>query len=1246
MVKASSNSFNNVLEAFSKEIQKKEQLGEDAAPVRDQYNKVMDQKLEFVEEIKFDPTRTAIEKYKRLAGEVEAREVSIRRNLTPEQRKLVPIYSDGISKEDVIVRFGKPGEGGPLFSRKEPDTIEPVTSPGGKADIPTAKIPRAGGGNPFKNSVVQEPVYHATARTFDRFDPNMAGKSGIPKAGKSKVIYFTDSVENANEYLIRTFDMKAWSDQITEYREKAERLGIEIDRKRLGEKWYQHREKIMEEKGVDSKAARLETDEKFGISQDDIERLKYYKKKASEQLSLSEIARKNRRIVTAWLDIKNPIIYDVKGRVSTNRNTIKALIKRAEESGNDGIILNNVKSFLPDDKPSTHYIVFNPDQIKILPSPTSRAGEPGAQYSAKAEEDTRSEFESLKDDWIGNRDEKFYLHQIEAAEIQNQIKQALGKKKYNSEAKDWGQAIHIYLDLKRNPQHATEFYDQLNPDQQKILNLALRIKKNPGLLAVADRVENEYAILGKIALEKDVIHNVIENYAARTWRSRRKDKAPTDIFKKFNTFSRHALPRVFETILEGQAIRDADGNQVYELLVKDVTENLRVAKDEIHKTIEDKAIVEKMRTTNWLDTEDPMLTHVQLEGYRRVDHPNFVYWHPFGGVKAGHTKDYVITEDGEKIRLGRNARAQIRWAVQKEGNDRATRVFDTEEEAALFHEELQSSNPEDVYRIEERTTLWERRTLYAPEKLAKRLNNMLGTSKLKGVPGIDLLTRVNAFFKAMVLMTGLFHHQAFIRSFWLGSHPGLKGLNIRQAYKKGLDEIMASGSDENHPLRILTRGGLTLGKMQDFGENLFNKENTKLEDLLDKMKVTKVLKDKLYEFMEWQAKGLFERFGGGLKAQAAIIEYTRALDKYGETMNPYEIAKMVAKQVNDDFGGLHLQRMERNLTLQHIFRLVALAPDWTESNVRTALKMIKAGGKGGTAATKEEANFYRWFWARVAAKGLGVTIAANLLMSLWDDDDPVERFKKAWHEGNLRALGIDVTPLYRILGGKDPQKRKYISFVGHFKDPVKFATHPIRSAHHKGSILWGTLFEALAGHDWKGEKFTTMAELLGIDDKGYYLTSGKKHEFGELKGGKLKGQTVSYRAAKSGTIGFEQMPSYLLSQAKGMTPIQVQQILGFLGGEIDGWDALTRSMGMHSISTYPTEKKTFREFVKRYRQVRLGGYSPSKLRKDVQKYNEWARRKEEHSIPWSKIVKRGKKEMKAERVYGEKYAPGLLDYNQ
>jgi len=83
-----------------------------------------------IKELERDPgVLEPYEIYRRLAGEIESREVSMRMNLTPEQRKLIPLYLDGIPKEDVIVRFGS----GPQYqTQAAQNRIE--NSPGSLSD--------------------------------------------------------------------------------------------------------------------------------------------------------------------------------------------------------------------------------------------------------------------------------------------------------------------------------------------------------------------------------------------------------------------------------------------------------------------------------------------------------------------------------------------------------------------------------------------------------------------------------------------------------------------------------------------------------------------------------------------------------------------------------------------------------------------------------------------------------------------------------------------------------------------------------------------------------------------------------------------------------------------------------------------------------------------------------------------------------------------------------------------------------
>jgi hypothetical protein len=63
-----------------------------------------------------------------------------------------------------------------LTNPKNPAKYNPMINSQGKADISTVKTPLADGGNPFKDSVVQDVVYHGTEWDFyDDFIPDVIG---------------------------------------------------------------------------------------------------------------------------------------------------------------------------------------------------------------------------------------------------------------------------------------------------------------------------------------------------------------------------------------------------------------------------------------------------------------------------------------------------------------------------------------------------------------------------------------------------------------------------------------------------------------------------------------------------------------------------------------------------------------------------------------------------------------------------------------------------------------------------------------------------------------------------------------------------------------------------------------------------------------------------------------------------------------------------------------------------------------
>ena len=461
----------------------------------------------------------------------------------------------------------------------------------------------------------------------------------------------------------------------------------------------------------------------------------------------------------------------------------------------------------------------------------------------------------------------------------------------------------------------------------------------------------------------------------------------------------------------------------------------------------------------------------------------------------------------------------------------------------------------NIYVTDEGVVM-EKVPVYAEPELGKKLNKIFSPSVIWKIPGAELVTRYNAIIKSTILYTSLFHHQAFLRSYAFGSH----GINPVDAFKKGKEAIMNMEPE----VRLLVRNGLTLGRIQDYDPRMLEGEDTIWGKVFALTEPTEKVNEWLQNQRRRQERFLFNKLGPYLKIQASLLELRAGLERNraaiqrGE-VTVDEIASGVATLMNNDFGGLHLGRMGRSNTVQHLMRLMLLAPDWTESNVRSMIDAFKKGETG---------YMHRMFWGRIAIKALGATVLFNLLMSAFDDEEFVERYRRAWKEGHLRWLDVDITPIYKALGGKT-DSRKYFSLIGHFRDPVKFVSRPGRSLKHKGSVVSRMVFDFASGQDWAGRQYTTIGELLGISEEG-----------------KLQGRLVKWGRGKAQILEPEQLPSWFIYEGRQMMPIPIQNIAAFIAGEAEAFDAITKSMGLMTSTTYPEKDRSGRRTVTRRRSTR------------------------------------------------------------
>jgi len=721
---------------------------------------------------------------------------------------------------------------------------------------------------------------------------------------------------------------------------------------------------------------------------------------------------------------------------------------------------------------------------------------------------TESTWDTIKDvwkKWWAERDDEGMAATITARNLREEIHNAVkseskmrgiaGRTAINRLAAKADAAILLHIDIKNAAAHGQtlqsllgQYGRKLSADQQAIIDQSQSL--SPKLQAIANRIIDMNKKSGEQALSEGVIRNALENYAARLWKQEGRKGVPAIKFGV--TPGGRQRQRTLGSIIEGWAKGKT-------LAINTATSSYETARYQVVQAIADKRMIQMTKTAGVMGTK-------KKHDWIKVDVSGARGWKWIGSVESEESKVYsrklMMVQDPD-------------WQKHQ-----------------------------DIYLSTE---------LYADPTLAKMLKTALGESSLDSA-WWKWLTRWNAILKGSVLFTSLYHPQAFLRSFYLASRVGLKYFTSSgKAWREGKDAIEKYIPE----LRELVRGGLTLFRQQDW-ERMTAGDRTLIGKWADKNKATAEIKDKVLDLWEAQNKFIFEKLGAYLKTSSALLEYRHLKKKYknelvsGE-MTLEEVAEMAASLANNDFGGLHLRRgtgslkgfeAPRNQTTQHIFRLLALAPDWTESNVRTAIKAFKKGKEGA---------MYRAFWGRIAYMGMGATILFNIALAGIDDElDFWERYQRAWEEGNLRWLDVDITPTYKAtykaLGLEPSETRKYFSVLGHLRDPIKFILNPGRIAKHKSSILGRFWDDWRSGKDWAGREFTSMSDLTKT------------------------GQLVSWKPEKKAT-DIEKMPSLLLYEARSVMPIQTQQLLAWLTGEIEGWDAVTKSLGFMTSTSYPEKRK-------------------------------------------------------------------------
>lgn len=400
----------------------------------------------------------------------------------------------------------------------------------------------------------------------------------------------------------------------------------------------------------------------------------------------------------------------------------------------------------------------------------------------------------------------------------------------------------------------------------------------------------------------------------------------------------------------------------------------------------------------------------------------------------------------------------------------------------------------------------------------------------KGNVGLQIVDRLNQFsknFKSFVFVANAFHPMALGRSAifgpsYIGRYKAAKNLNINPA--KYFLRPLATGTDIRNRnlemIRFLVSHGMSLDVSKDYASHHRQNKIIRQYDEINS-KAGKTARNWLSkhrglqnEFYSW----VFEKFAPALKSQAAIAEFTQALDTEPER-DVSEIAREVAHLMNADFGGLNIHRLGLSETDWQVISSSMLAADWTTSNTlasfagflgplyhradkamkrrnyrlnpskKTYKKFLEASEK---LNQEEMGKHFRAFVGRVMVSGMTYALLANFVSSGGDLGELARRYEESWNDADSVAGSIynmfdaDITKLYELFGIQFINQKRSLNIVGHLADPVKwirnFSENLGSTAVSKSNPLIQSLVRGvITKEDYTSQEYMGFDQMLRMD---------------------------------------------------------------------------------------------------------------------------------------------------------------------
>jgi len=212
----------------------------------------------------------------------------------------------------------------------------------------------------------------------------------------------------------------------------------------------------------------------------------------------------------------------------------------------------------------------------------------------------------------------------------------------------------------------------------------------------------------------------------------------------------------------------------------------------------------------------------------------------------------------------------------------------------------------------------------------------LDESAVQKLPGGKALLGAGTKLKETLLSLSPFHAaQIMLRGIMTGVNPfTLEGPDILGGEK-------VDPSDPNSPSiikKVVEQGGTTgvdYRALQSHSEGV----SEGLSSHGGLLKYIPGVGKPLANAMTWYSDLLFHRLIPAIKQTAMEKLFHDYQDKYPEWSTD-KIARAVARHSSETFGGINFREMGRNASSQDLFRALALAPDWLESELRSGARLF------------------------------------------------------------------------------------------------------------------------------------------------------------------------------------------------------------------------------------------------------------------------------------------------------------------